>query len=219
MRILEYFFAIIGACLSAILTIALVEGRNITLFPWPFIIILSLALAYSALRFKLDKLTPFERNFPKAAVRIAIGVLAGSLVVGVIVELVLSPGRIRESSEWAGGSVHAVSPGTTLDLFMEAHRFLAAHGFQETEAPANIFGMQTGLTTPNMVTLDYLGSYQGSEPFVFRLDIDRSGNSLNPSVEPTGTTDRKYDIQEKASRAFLDLFVTELKQSKNAVRM
>jgi hypothetical protein len=115
------------------------------------------------------------------------------------------------SAEWANGSIRASSHAELLDNFMKAHRFLAQQGFHPAAQPPSAFGMQSGLITPDMITLYYSGCYQGSKPFGFRLDIDRSGNSLVPYVEPSAPTKSVFDSQEKSARAFLDYFVASMK--------
>ena len=115
------------------------------------------------------------------------------------------------SAEWVNGTIHVSSRTELLDSFMKAHRILDEQGFHPAAQPPSPLAMKSGMITPDMVTLYYAGSYQGSQPFGFRLDIDRSGNNLVPYVEPSGPDKAAFELQEKDARAFLDLFIEKMK--------
>src|SRR5277367_2742163 len=66
-------------------------------------------------------------------------------------------------AEWANGEIHAFSRAQLLDNFIKAHRFLEQQGFQAAAQPASPFAMKSGTITPDMITLYYAGTYQGSQ--------------------------------------------------------
>ena len=114
------------------------------------------------------------------------------------------------TSERAEGEIHVNSRADLLDKFVQADRFLEQQGFHTAAQPPSALGMKSGTIIPDMITLYYQGSYQGSRPFGFRVDLDPSGNNLLPYVEAYASTKLDHDSQEKASHAFLDLFVARM---------
>ena len=143
-----------------------------------------------------------------------------SICLIAIVFLVLISGHFSSApqspslfaSERAEGEIQVSSRAALLDKFVQADRFLEQQGFHTAAQPPSAPGMKSGVITPDMITLYYQGSYRGSRPFGFRVDLDLSGNNLLPYVEAYASTKLDYDSQEEASHAFLDLFCCEDEQ-------
>lgn len=218
MRILEYFFAALGACLAAFWGYVVLSGAtHFNLYPGAYALFFGLAVAYMVFRAWLDHKIAPGRKFPTAAESVAIGAFVCFVIGGVWMGRTHSTPRMQRSSTYGGPSLLAASPATMMDLFMEAHRYLLANGFKPTSQPLSPFmGDVSGLITPDMTGINYIGSYEGSTPFVFRLDIHRDGNQFIANVEQEGATEEKYEAQVKATKEFLDQFYKTMNESKNA---
>ena len=215
MRILEYFFAALGACLVAFLGFMALAGvTHHDLFPGPYAIFLGLAFAYTAFRAWLDRRIAPGRKFPTVAERVAIGAFVCFAIAGVWMGRPQPVQRMARSTACIGHTITAASPATMMDLFMDAHQYLLAHGFKPTNQPL-VGDVQVTYLTPNVTGINYIGSPGGSAPFVIQLEIHRDDHRLVATVGQEGATEEKYEAQAKATKAFLDEFEKMLNEGEN----
>ncbi len=94
MRVFEYIFALIGACLLFIIFLDMFGSAHVAFFPMPEVVIIVFTATYFSFRKRLDRAMPYEEGSVVSAARVGlIAIVISGILAAMTLHVYAVPSR------------------------------------------------------------------------------------------------------------------------------